>query len=468
MPAVNQIHPPASPRRSSSPRACAVEHIAPGYAAIDIGAEHLFVASAHAPVRRYRTFTSEVRALCAWLREQGVSKVAMEATGVYWMPLYEALQSAGLEATLFNGAHARNLPGRKSDVQDCEWHAMLHSHGLLSACFVTPEAIRPLRTYARLRQAQVSRGAECVLHMQRALDQMNVRLHTVISQLHGVSGLAAVDAILAGEREPAKLLALCDARIRRTKAAEVLASLEGVWSEHHLFELRAAREAYAFCQEQIGRCDQQIEATLRTLAAASAAPSAPAKAAGAAKIKPMRHNAPQVEGLYENLRALCGGSDGQALPGLSSHSWMKLAAELGGDLSYWKSEKHFSAWCGLAPASAQSGKRRRRVGRRKTRVGQIFREAAMTLARTKDCALGGFYRRLRGKRGAPVAIVATARKLAVLYWRALTKGFAYVEAGLREYERQQKQQQERYLHKLAAKLGYALTPESQQLTTSVH
>ena len=386
------------------------------------------------------------------------------------MPLYDALQEVGIVPTLFNGAHARNLPGRKSDVADCEWHAMLHSHGLLTACFVTPESIRPLRTYARQRQEWVRQGAEHVLQMQRALDQMNVRLHEVISQLHGVSGLAVVDAILRGERRPVALLALCDGRIRRKKSTAVLASLEGVWHEHHLFELEQARTAYAFCQEQIGRCDKRLSQALESLLAQSGQTvSAAAKGSGCGgKIKAMRHNAPQVPQLCESLRALCAGSDAQRLPGLSAHSWLKLTAELGPDLSHWPSEKHFSAWCGLAPGNAQSGRRRRRLARRKTRVGQIFREAAQTLARTKDCALGSFYRRLRGKRGAPVAIVATARKLAVLYWRALTKGLAYAEAGLAEYERQQQQQQERYVRKLATKLGFTLQPSVQPLTPCVH
>jgi len=443
---------------SARPPSSSLHRIAPGFAALDIGAEKLFVATAQGPVRAFASTTPEVRALCLFLQEQGVRHIALEATGVYWMPLYDALQGAGLEPLLFNGAHARNLPGRKSDVQDCEWHAMLHSHGLLQPCFVAPEALRPLRTYTRLRQSHVEQGAEHILHMQRALDQMNLRLHGVISQLQGVSGLRIIDAILAGVREPQALLALCDVRIQRRKAAAVLASLEGHWQEHHLFELRQARAAYAFCQEQIARCDAQITAALATLNAHRPPPAAPTDAR---QIKPMRHNAPQVPALHRQLQTLCGGHDAQLLPGLSAHSWLKLAAELGPDLSHWRTEKHFSAWCGLAPGSAQSGKRRRRLPRRKTRVGQIFREAAMTLARTKDCALGAFYRRLRGKRGAPVAIVALARKLAVLYWRVLTKGLAYVEAGLRQYEAQQHAQQTAHLHRLAARLGYTLSTPAQ-------
>jgi transposase len=374
----------------------------------------------------------------------------MEATGVYWMPLYDALQQAGLQVTLFNGAHARNLPGRKSDVQDCEWHAMLHSHGLLQPCFVTPESMRPLRTYSRRREELVGQAAESIQQMQRACDEMNVRLHQVISQLHGVSGLRVIDAILEGVRDPRALLALCDLRIRRRKEKEVLASLEGTWHEHHLFELQQARASYHFCQEQIAECDRQIAAALAKLNAAC--PPEPL----ADKAKPMRHNVPQVENLYGHLLRLAGGRDAQAAAGLSAHSWLKLTAELGPDLRHWKTEKHFTAWLGLAPAKAQSGRRCRRLRRRRTRVGQIFRECALSLAASKHCALGAFYRRLKAKRGTAVAIVAAARKLAVMYWQIMVKGVAYVEEGVAKYQARFQAQRERYLQKLATELGYTL------------
>jgi transposase len=447
---------PTAPPRPTPPARPLIDRIYPGFAAVDIGAEKYFVATAGQKVRNFRTFTEDLRLLCAHLQEQGVQQVAMEATGVYWMPLYDALEKAGFAVTLFNGAHARNLPGRKSDVQDCEWHAMLHSHGLLQPCFVTPETLRPLRTYCRRREALVDQAAQHVLQMQRACVLANVHLHDVISQLHGVSGLKVVDAILQGVREPRLLADLCAPQILKRKEKDVLASLEGAWCEHLLFELRQAREAHQFCHRQIADCDARISAALAALNATrpplpAAAPGEPAK-----KGKPMRHHKPQVADLYGQLNHFCGGRDAQQISGLNSHSWLKLTAELGEDLSAWATEKHFTSWAGLAPGRSQSGRRRRRVPRRKTRVGQIFREGAMGLAASKDCALGGFYRRLRGRYGAPVAIVATARKLAVLYWRIMTKGLAYAEAGLRKYEQQQKEQQERYLHRLAAKLGFSV------------
>jgi len=327
---------------------------------------------------------------------------------------------------------------------------MLHSHGLLAPCFVTPEVMRPLRTYCRRREELIEQGAEYIQHMQRACDQMNVRLHSVISQLQGVSGLKVIDAILAGVREPERLAQLCDRQILARKRKEVVASLEGHWQEHHLFELEQARAAYGFCQQQIEQCDRQIQGALQRLNAACPA------VVPAERPKAMRHNVPQVENLYGELRQL-SGRDAQQLSGLTSHSWLKLTSEVGTDLSAWRSEKHFTSWAALSPSKAQSGRRRRRLPRRKTRVGQIFREAALSLARSKNCALGAFYRRLKAKRGAAVAIVATARKLAALYWRLMDKGVAYVEEGVARYQQRYQAHQERTLQRLAHQLGYTLT-----------
>lgn len=437
-----------------------IHTILPGVAAIDIGAQKLFVAAADAPVAAFGTFTSELRRLSDWLHERGVRRVAMEATGVYWVPVHDHLQSTGLEVTLFHGAHARSLPGRKSDIQDCQWHAMLHSHGLLSPCFIPPEPIRKLRAFYRLREDHLQIGAAHIQHMQRALDLMNVGLHRVLSQIHGVSGLRVIEAILAGQRDPAVLAALCTAQVLCKKKDEVLKSLEGDWQEHHLFALRQALEGYRFCQQQITACDAQIEAALRALNAG--APRREPKPGF--KIKPVRHNAPAIDDLHGELLTLCAGHDASMLPGISPLGWMKLVAELGTDLSRWPSEKHLTAWLGLSPSSHQSGQRRRRLPRRKTQAGQIFREAALSIAKSKHLALGGFYRRIKGRRGAAVAMVATARKLAALYWRAMTHGLEYAEAGLLAYERACREQSEQRLRKQAARLGYALQPISE--TTS--
>jgi transposase len=431
-----------------------LDTILPGFAALDLGATQIHAATAGTPVAVFGTTTAELRRLGAWLSTHSVRHVAMEATGVYWIPVHDQLQHAGFVPTLFHGAHARNLPGKKSDFSDCQWHAVLHSHGLLRPCFIAPEAVRALRAYARLREDHLEQAAMCVAHLQRALDCMNVRLHTVISQLHGVSGLRVIEAILAGERDPKTLTALCDAQILKRRRAEVEASLEGHWQEHHLFALRQALEAYRFHHAQIAGCDARIEEQLRALTAPLPVPAPVDKK----KIKKVRHNAPKIEGLHGHLHRLCLGHDASVLPGLTPLSWMKLTAELGPDLSAWKTPKAFTSWLGLAPNRHQSGQRRRRVPRRHTRAGQIFREAAQSIARSKHLALGGCYRRLRGRRGEAVAMVAIARKLAELYYLALTRGLAYVEAGLQRYEEHCREQEKHRLRKFAARLGCDLVP----------
>lgn len=429
-----------------------IDRILPGIAALDLGATKIFAATADAPVKTFGTFTNELRALSLWLKERQVRAVAMEATGVYWIAVHDKLQADGFEVTLFHGAHARNLPGRKTDVRDCQWHAMLHSHGLLRACFIPPEPIRKLRSFYRLREDHLSMAGAHLGHLQRALDLMNVRLHHVLSQVHGVSGLRVIEAILAGQRDPAVLAALCAQQVLNKKKAEVLASLEGDWQEHHLFALRQALEAYRFYQQQMAACDGQIQALLQELN--SERPTRQPKPGQ--KCKVVRHNAPAIENLHGQLLTLAEGRDATLLPGISPLGWMKLTGEVGTDLSRFRDAKHFTAWAGLAPRHQQSGRRQRRASRPKTKVGQIFREAAMSIAKSKHLALGGFYRRTKGRRGAAIAIVATARKLAVLFYDVMTRGLEYVEHGLAQYETNYRAQSERHLHKLAHRLGFTL------------
>ena len=426
-----------------------IERIEPGVSAIDIGSEALFVAVAGEPVKRFGTFTSEMVLLGRYLQEQGVERVAMEATGVYWIPLHDHLDKCGFEVTVFNGAHARNLPGRKTDVSDCQWHAMLHSHGLLSPCFIPDARIRELRSLYRLREDQVGLSAMYIQHMQKALILMNVRLHDVISQITGVSGMRVMEAIVAGERDAKKLTALCDAQILKRKRESVEASLEGHWEEHHIFGLRQALEGYRFCQAQMAACDEQIERWLQEQ-------TKDLERQWPQGTSVTRHNAPLIKDLHAELVTLCNGRDATVLPGIGPLGFLKLVGEIGTDLSVWKSEKHFTSWLGLAPGRHESGKRRRRVSRRKTVAGQIFKEGAMSLARSKHVALGGFYRRLKGRTCAAVANTATARKIAELYYRMMTQGLEYVEQGLEEYEKQYKQHTLKRLKKQATQFGLTL------------
>jgi transposase len=431
-----------------------IEKIAVGYGAIDIGQEKIFIAASGCPeVVAFGTHTADLRLAAAHLKGHGVRKVAMEATGVYWIPLHDLLEAEGVEVTVFNGAHARNMPGRKSDVSDCQWHAMLHSHGLLVAAFIPPEEIRQLRCFYRLREDHLSIGAAHIQHMQKALDMMNVRLHVVLSQIHGVSGMRVLKAILAGERNAVALAELCDAQILKRKRKEVIKSQEGNWQEHHLFALKQAVECYEFCQRQAVACDKEIEALLRRINAGK--PPAPAQEGR--KIKIVRHNAPQIKNLHSHLVAFAEGRDATRLPGISPLGFMKLLGEVGADLSAWKSHKHFTSWLGLAPGSHQSGKRRKRVPRKKTMAGQIFREAVLSIAKSKHLALGAAYRRLKARKGAAIATTAIARKLAVLYYQLMTRGLDYVERGIADYEKKYREQTLRYLTKMANAFGLSIS-----------
>ena len=421
---------------------------------IDAGSTQFFVAVPDGTVTAFESHTADLERLRDHLQAHGVTTVAMEATGVYWLCLFEILEAAGLEVCLCNGAHVKNLPGRKSDVQDCQWLQELHAHGLLRKSFVPPENIRALRSYTRLREDHIRSAAMQVQLMHKALDQLNVKLHTVISQVHGVSGLAVVRGILAGERSPAKLADLCDAQILKRKRAEVERSLHGRWKKEHLFALKLALAGWEFCEAQVKECDHAIAAQLAELTRDLTLPDVQPPAG-----KQGRHHVPDVPNLHAHLLALSGGKDAAALPGFTDTSWLKLLAEVGPDLSRWPNEKAFCSWLGLSPGKNQSGQKSRRArARPKTSAGQIFRLAAQSVGHSAYLALGGFYRRLKARTNAAVATVATARKLAVLFYYAMRHGLAYVERGLEAYEQAYRARQLRYLQSRAAELGLALAP----------
>lgn len=429
-----------------------IDQILPGVAAIDIGQTKLFVAVSEQSVCSFGTFTCDLKELATYLASHEVRRVAMEATGVYWIPVHDHLQAAGFEVMLFNGLHARNLPGRKTDVQDCQWHAMLHSHGLLKPCFVPSPQIRELRSYYRLREDHLSLAASHIQHMQKALDLMNVRLHTVISQIQGVSGLKVVEAILGGERDARRLAALCSSQILNKKEKEVIRSLEGDWQEHHLFALRQALAGYKFYLTQVAQCDEQIESLLR----AWTDDQEPRSPDPGNKVKKTRHNAPKIANLNGLLLTLCEGRDPTQISGIGPLSQLKLIGELGTDLSAWPTKKRFVSWLGLGAGRHESGKSRRRAKQPKTVAGQIFREASLSVAKSSHTALGSFYRRIKGRRGHAVAIKALARKLAEYYYDVMTKGVHHVEIGQQRYAEKMREHNEKYVRKMARLLGMDL------------
>src|SRR5436190_12599580 len=427
----------------------------PTAAAIDVGSEQLHVSVAGGRPKVFGTTTGQLHELRDWLKTQGVRSVAMEVTGIYWLCPYEVLEQAGLQVVVVNGKYVKNLPGRKTDMSDCQWQATLHAHGLLKPGFVPPAHIRRLQDYLRVRTDHITMAGSHEQHMQKALDRMNLKIHEVISDLTGMSGLKMIDAIVKGERNPVALLALCDPQVQKNKAGQLRAALEGTWKEEHLFALRQAYELWQFYQQKIAECDQAIEAVLKELAGPEDPknPAPPATKRGGV-------NTPQIAGLHGLLLRLCGGKDPTQLPGVADYVLLQLLSEVGSDLEKnWKTEKHFTAWLGLAPGSRNSGKRRASQRRSRNRAGRLFCVVARSVGRSVDKALGGFYRRLKGRKGGLVANLALARKMAELFWRLMVHGISYVEQGLKKYEEKVAHTEQRLLQKLARKYNLVLQPK---------
>lgn len=426
--------------------------IYPNSAGIDIGSEKVFVSVENQPVKNFRTFTASYRELGAYLKEQKIMYVAMEATGVYWITLYDILEGMGFDVTLVNPSDSKNLPGRKTDVQDCQWIQQLFSFGLLKKSFVPEDLVRKLRVYVRMREDKLQMASSHVQHMQKALIQMNIRLPEVLSQTHGVSGLTMIRAILSGERDAKVLLSYCTSDLIKRKGADILLALEGNYKEEYLFELQQALDGYMFYLQQVEKCDAEAEKILQEFSRKSGKNFKD----GIPK-KPIRHNKPNINKLHELLLNIHGANP-TAIPGLTDYSFLKLTAELGSNVEPWKNSKSFTSWLGLAPGKNKSGKMDKRSKKRSmTRAGLIFKQAAQSLLLSKEPGLGAFARRLKARRGAAVAIKATARKLAELYYKLFAEGLVYVEQGVNMYVEKIKLQQIKYLTKKAKEFGLQLS-----------
>lgn len=425
--------------------------IFPNSAGIDIGSEKVFVAVEDSPVKSYRTFTASYKELCIYLKEQRVTHVAMEATGIYWVTLYDILEQAGFDVTLVNPADSKNLPGRKTDVQDCQWIQQLFSYGLLRKSFVPDDLVRQLRVYTRMREDKLQMAASHILHMQKALIQMNIRLPEVLSQTHGASGMAMIKAILDGERNPEKLLSYCASILIKTKGKDILLALEGNYKEEYLFELQQAYKSYMFYLDLVKECDVESGKILEAYNKKSNKDYKDNK-----PIKPIRHNKPDIKHLHELLLGIHGANP-TALPGLTDYSLLRLTAELGNNIKQWPTVKNFVSWLGLAPGKNQSGKMNKRSKKKSiTRAGQIFKQAAQSLLLSKQPGIGAFARRLKARKGSGIAIKATARKLAELYYKIFDQGMDYVEKGVKHYEEKLRQQQLMFIQKKAREFNLQL------------
>ena len=421
-------------------------------AGIDIGAKKVFVSVEGQEVKNFLTFTEDFEQLRDYLLKLQVTTVAMEATGVYWNILYEILEEAGIDVWLVDGRQTKQVPGRKTDVKDCQWIQQLHSYGLLNRCFVAESDIKELRSYQRLREDHLRSASMHINHMQKALTEMNIRLKEVLSQIHGSSGMAIIEAILKGERNKEKLLAMCHSSIIKNKKDEILKSLNGRYTKAGLFALQQAYDAYNFYQTQLQQCDKMMNEIIKKMGARKSVN--PTNAKQNTKRKVIRHNKPDIKDLGMNLIKIFEGKDATELSGITDYSWMQLLSETGTDLSRWSTEKHYTSWLGLSPGQHSSGKMRknkRKAGRPK--AGQIFRQIAQSLLASKNIALGAFGRKLRARKGPSIAIKSVARKLAVLYWRMMVKGLKYVENGIAKYEEQLLKQKHKSLIRLATELN---------------
>jgi transposase len=437
----------------------ALQVLNPYAAGIDIGeAEHWVAVPAHCdsqPVRRFGTFSVGLHALATWLLACGITTVAMESTGIYWITLFELLESRGLEVVLIDPRQAKRAPGRpKSDVLDSQWLQRLHTYGLLCGAFRPDEQVCVLRAYLRQRQMLISCAAEHIQHMQKALQQMNLKLTQVVSDITGVTGMAILKAILAGERDRLQLAKLRDPRCKHAES-DIAKALEGTWRAEHLFALRQALELYEFYQQQRLACDQQIEAHLHTFADQSDGQPLPK----ASKTKKPKANAPSFDA--RTLLYQMSGVDLTAIEGIEASTALVVLSEIGTDMSRWPSVKQFSSWLGLSPQHRISGGRvlSRRVRPGAQRAALALRLAANSLHRSQS-AMGAFFRRIKARHGTPKAITATAHKLARLIYSLLKNGSAYVQKEMESYEAQYVERKVKSMAKQAMALGYELVPVS--------
>lgn len=434
----------------------ALEQINLNAAGIDIGAEEIFVAVPKGrdeeSVRAFPTFTADLHRIADWLEVCGIETVAMESTGVYWIPLYEILEARGFDVNLVNARHVKNVRGRKSDVLDCQWLQQLHTYGLLQPSFRPPERICAMRSLVRHRDMLIQYRAAHIQHMQKALHLMNIQLTNVLSDITGVTGMKIIRAIVAGERDREVLAGYRDKRCAKSKL-EIAKSLEGNYKREHLFALQQAVELYDFYAQQLQACDAELEALYN----AFEPPDKPGTPPPDPRTSKRRKNQPHFD-LAQSLYRLTG-VDLTQVDGLDALTVQTILSEIGTDMSAWPTVKHFTSWLRLSPNNQVTGGKVKRRGTQPTqnRATTAFRVAAQSLARS-DSARGAFYRRMRAKHGAPKAVTATAHKLARTVYFMLKRREPYRDPGADYYEEQYRARVVRNLQRKAAKLGMRLEP----------
>jgi len=430
-------------------------------AGIDVGSEEHFVAVAESlddePIRSFNSFTADLNSLADWLLDIGIQTVAMESTGISWIPLFEILDAKGLEVLLVNARHVKNVPGRKSDVLDCQWLQQLHTYGLLRGAFRPTEQIAVLRSYTRQRSTLIRHASTQIQLMQKALRQMNLLLDNAVSQVTGKTGMSIIRAILDGQHDPEKLSEFRDPRCKKSK--EVIAlSLEGNYREEHLFALKQAVELYDHYQKLILDCNSKIKCKLEGFEAKCS----PEQRPEATRSKGSK-NSLSFDGRTK-LHRMCG-VDLVCIPSIDEVTVLKVISETGTDMNRWKTEKHFASWLALSPGSKISGGKvlDAKTKQSANRAAAALRMAVPSLIRSQT-AMGAYYRRMRTKLGTPKAVTATAHKLARLFYTMLKNGTEYVEKGVECYEQQYQDRVLRNLRKRAAHFGFQLieSPDNHQ------
>jgi transposase len=439
-----------------------LEQINPNAAGIDIGAKEVWVAVPperdEESVRVFPTFTADLISLAEWLAACGIETVAMEATGVYWIPLFEILEAHGFVVYLVNARHLKNVSGRKSDVLDCQWIQQLHTYGLLNPSFRPPEEIVALRSLVRHREMLVQYRAAHIQHMQKALTQMNLRLTSVLSDITGVTGLKIIRAIVAGERDGHKLAQFRDERCKKSEA-EIAKSLEGHYKREHLFALQQALELYDFYDRQLQACDLELEAMYQAFE--------PPEERGTPPPAPRTQKRRKNQAHFDLGQALyrLSGLDLTEIDGIDALTLQKVLSETGTDMSKWPTVKHFTSWLHLCPNNKITGGKVKQRGVQPTqnRASTALRVAAASL-KSSDSALGAYYRRMRARLGTPAAITATAHKLARILYHLLKYRQPYHDFGADHYEQQYRARVLRNLNRRATKLGFRLEPLAQQVS----
>lgn len=424
-------------------------------AGMDIGAEEIWVDVGNKDeegVRKFGTFTADLNEMAEWMKGCGIETVAMESTGVYWIAPFQILEAKGIDVLLVNARFVKNVQGRKTDMLDCQWIRLLHTYGLLPASFRPAAEIAVLRSYLRHRQMLIQYGASHIQHMQKALTQMNVQIHHVISDITGLTGMRIIRAIVEGNRDPKQLAAMRDVRTKATEET-IAKALEGDYRVEHVFALKQSLELFDSYQKQIQDCDQQIAAHLGTLETKAN----PAELKAPRREKKKKRNQAAFNIREEAFRI--SGADLTQIDGISESAALALIAEIGVDMSPWKTEKQFASWLALCPNNKISGGKILKRSTRKTanRARDLLRLCAQSLMNSKS-ALGAYCRRICGRLGQPKGIVATAHKLALRIYRLIAFGRDYVDIGQHAYEEQYKQRALKHLARKAKEFGMQLVP----------